>query len=79
MPPAQRTYLPWEGGSGQQPLSKLSTEQVSQSLSLCSWQLEAFWEGQLGSWVESVEEGKWEHSQSDFKESCRKPCNQRSD
>lgn len=34
--------------------SQSSPRSTSLSLSLCSWQLEAFWEGQLGSWVESV-------------------------
>ena len=62
-------------------LNALSSEQVSlsRSLSACSWQSEPFWEARLRSWVESMEEGKWEESQSDFKESCRKPCNRRSD
>lgn len=59
------------------PLEALRRASLSQSPSSCSWQLKPFWEGQLQSWVESIEEGKWEESQSDFKESCRKPCNRR--
>lgn len=61
------------------PLEALLGASLPQSLCSCCWQLEPFWEEQLRSWVESVEEGKWEESQSDFKESWRKPCNQRSD